>query len=69
MSIPLERLQEMLCNPSTREQVLDEIGNWVKDTCLLFGTTPSMAYQIAFIFVEGVAATHEHRAPDFRIVR
>lgn len=69
MSIPLERLQEMLCDPSTREQALDEIGAWVKETCLLLGTTPSTAYRIAFIFVEGVAATHEQRAPDFYIVR
>jgi hypothetical protein len=36
--------------PST-ERALAE---WIKDTCLLFGTTVETAYRVAALFIEGL---------------
>lgn len=33
-----------------------EVAEWVKETCLLHGTSVSTAYEVAAIFVEGLAA-------------
>lgn len=64
-----KRIKAMLGNPETRPQALDELGTWVKDTCLLSGCEPSNAYRIAFVFIEGIAASWEERRPDHGIVR
>lgn len=64
-----KRIKAMLGNPETRPQALDELGTWVKDTCLLFGCEPSNAYRIAFVFIEGIAASWEERRHDLGIVR
>lgn len=62
------KIQEQLINPATRQDALNELGTWVVDTCLLFGCTTSTAYTLAFVFVEGLAAEHEDRKPDYRIM-
>ena len=31
-----------------------EMANWIRDLCLLFGTTVGTAYQVAGLFVEGL---------------
>lgn len=67
--ISVTRIKELIADERTRPQALDELGAWAKTTCLLFGSTPTTAYQIAWMLVEGVAAAHEERKPDFRIVR
>lgn len=33
---------------------LAKIGQWVVETCLLFGTTPKTAFTVASMFVEGI---------------
>lgn len=38
----------------TREETLLELAEWVKDTCLLFGTSASLAYKIAIMFIAGL---------------
>ncbi len=43
-----------LKNPLTREETLLELAEWVKDTCLLFGTPASLAYRIASMFIGGL---------------
>ncbi len=69
MQIEQSRLQEDLANVATRERALDEIGQWAKDTCLMFGATPATAYQVAWLLTEGITSSWEERKPDFRIVR
>jgi len=39
-----------------QEAQLVRVGQWVIDTCLLFGTQPKTAYLVAGAFVEGVEA-------------
>lgn len=43
-----------LTNPLTREETLLELAEWVKDTCLFFGTSASLAYKIASMFIAGL---------------
>ena len=39
------------------EMTLTEIAEWVKTTCLMFGTSPTTAYICAGTFVEGLERT------------
>lgn len=64
-----ELIKTMLKDEATRIQALDMLGEWMKNTCLLLGATPSTAYAVSFILVEGIAASYESRKPDVRIVR
>jgi hypothetical protein len=54
MNIP-QRINARLRNLATRNDALLEIGEWAKNTCVLFGTSPQTAYRIAAYFVEGIA--------------
>lgn len=45
---------EALYCAETRDRALIDIGQWVIDTCLLFGCLPELAWQIAALFVEGL---------------
>ena len=56
-------------DPQTRNRALAELGQWVSDTCLLFGMDAGSAHRVSFIFVEGLQAEWEDRNPDFHIVR
>lgn len=47
-------LNARLTNPLTREKTLLELAEWVKSTCLLFGTSVYMAYKIADMFIAGL---------------
>lgn len=40
-----------------------DLAEWVKDTCLLFGTTVETAYKVAALFIEGLKNSGEHHAP------
>ena len=64
-----KKIQEQLVDPARRQDALNELGMWMVDTCLLFGCTASTAYTLSFVFVEGLAAEHEDRKPDYRIMR
>ena len=52
----LHNINGNLRNPLTREETLLEVAEWVKDTCLIFGTSISMAYKVASMFVRGLAS-------------
>ena len=39
-----------------QQQKLDEYGDWVIQTCLMFGAEPVTAYNCAAAFVEGVTS-------------
>lgn len=43
-----------LHNSRTRDRALIDIGQWVIDTCLVFGCRPELAWQVASIFVSGL---------------
>lgn len=45
---------ESLHNPVTRDQALADLGQWVIDTCLLFGCQPETAWQVAATFTRGL---------------
>ena len=45
---------ESLHDPQTRDRGLIEIGQWVIDTCLVFGCRLELACQIASLFVGGL---------------
>ncbi len=68
-SLSPERLKALLADERTRTQALDELGDWVKDTTLIAGATPSTAYIVAWRMVEGIAATWENRAVETRVMR
>lgn len=36
------------------EMTLEELAEWICKTCLLFGASPSTAYKVASVFVEGL---------------
>lgn len=36
------------------DMTLEEIGDWVYQTCLIFGTHPATAHKVAGFFVEGL---------------
>jgi hypothetical protein len=38
-----------------RNERLAQIAAWVVQTCLIFGSSPSTAYTVAGLFVEGIA--------------
>lgn len=44
-----ERLQS-----KQREYALHELGDWVVETCLLFGASATTAYKVAALMVEGI---------------
>ena len=48
-------LNKKLVNPKTRNEALIEIGEWVKNTCLMFGVSPNISFKVSGIFVEGIA--------------
>lgn len=56
MTLKKERssLNAKLTNPLTRQATLLELAEWVKDTCLLFGTSAYMAFKIADMFTYGI---------------
>jgi hypothetical protein len=45
---------EDLHNPDTRDQALVNLGQWVIDTCLVFGCRPELAWEVAAIFIRGL---------------
>lgn len=45
---------EALHDPARREQALADLGQWVVDTCLLFGCRPETAWQVATTFTRGL---------------
>jgi hypothetical protein len=45
---------EDLHNPVTRDPALVTLGQWVIDTCLMFGCQPETAYEIAITFTRGL---------------
>lgn len=47
-------IKQKLNDPEQRNQALAEIGEWVKDTCLLFGASPDVAFQVTAIFLRGL---------------
>jgi hypothetical protein len=64
-----ESIKLALANPATRDQALDAVGAWVKETCLLFGVSAATAYKLAWIFTEGLAAEYNGGRPDHHVVR
>lgn len=54
---PLRRMPEGPKDDDDRwrkQQKLVEIAAWVSETCLLFGSTPETAHEVAAIFVRGL---------------
>lgn len=45
---------EALHDPARRDQALVDLGQWVVDTCLLFGCQPETAWQVGAIFTRGL---------------
>ncbi len=45
---------EKLHNPDSRDEALAAIGQWVIDTCLLFGCRPELAWEVAVEFTKGL---------------
>lgn len=45
---------EGLHDPQTRDRGLVDIGQWVIDTCMVFGCRPELAYRVASLFVGGL---------------
>lgn len=41
-------------NPDTRDQALVALGQWVVDTCLVFGCRPELAWEVAIMFTKGL---------------
>lgn len=64
-----QQIKTMLADPSTRSQALDNIGEWAKNNCLMQGASPSTAYVVAWLLVEGISATWEGRKPDYGVSR
>lgn len=64
-----KQVQTLLADPATRPQALDYIGEWAKNNVLLQGGSPSTAYVIAWLLVEGIAATVEQRKADYWLCR
>lgn len=52
-------IKRALDDPETRGLTLVELGNWVVETCLFFGTTPDTAYQAASLFIGGIRRSYE----------
>jgi len=44
----------MMTQKKIEEMSLDEIAEWVRDTCLMFGASTSTAYQVAAVFIRGL---------------
>ena len=59
-----QQIKAMLAEDSTRSQALDELGEWAKSLCLIFSASPSTAYRVAALFVEGIEASYEDRPAD-----
>lgn len=47
-------MRDKLQQSTYREYVLRDVGAWVVQTCLLFGTSATTAYKIAALMVEGI---------------
>lgn len=45
---------EELHDPDRRDQALIDLGQWVIDTCLLFGCRPELAWKVAMTFIIGL---------------
>lgn len=45
---------EALHDPDRRNQALTDLGQWVIDTCLIFGCQPEIAWQAAATFTKGL---------------
>lgn len=45
---------ETLHDPDRRDQALADLGQWVIDTCLIFGCRPELAWQVAATFTKGL---------------
>lgn len=63
------QIRTMLENPDKRDQALDQIGEWAKDNCLMQCATPSTSYIVAWVLVEGIAATWDGRKPNYRVCK
>jgi hypothetical protein len=63
-----QQLKAELADPGTRQQALNELGQWAKDTCLLFGSEASTAYNVAATLVQGIQDSWEPRG-NSRILR
>ena len=46
-------------DPATRRGAMIDIAEWVKESCLMFGATPSTAYEVAAIFLRGLEKLEE----------
>ena len=44
----------LLHNPDSRDEALVTVGQWVIDTCLLFGCRPELAWEVAAEFTKGL---------------
>lgn len=45
---------EKLHNPDGRDEALLRLGQWVIDTCLIFGCRPELAWLVAAEFTKGL---------------
>lgn len=45
---------EKLHDTKTRDEAFSELGQWVIDTCLIFGCRPELAWRVASTFIEGL---------------
>lgn len=57
--LPMTQLKALLADESTRDQALDRLGEWAKDTCLIAGTKATTAYKVASTFVGGIAEMYD----------
>lgn len=44
-----------------QQPTLEELAEWVKDTCLLFGAEPQTAYEVAGLFTKGLEREWEQK--------
>lgn len=45
---------EALHDPDRRDQALADLGQWVIDTCLIFGCRQELGWEVAALFVRGL---------------
>lgn len=60
-------IRARLAVPETRRGALIQISEWVKYTCLVMGTSPKLAYEVAAIFADGLQKDWErttHPRPE-----
>lgn len=50
----IDEIKTLLSDPSTKDQGLLVAGEWIKSTCIFFGSSPQTAYLVAAEFVRGL---------------